>query len=1197
MPRNPLNRITCKDLTELSHFNEKTNDLMKIYLQRKFTWSRIMRNTLTQLVISVVFTGITIAKGVSAQDVLDRSVTLSLADDRLEVALRVLEQKADVKFVYSKNVVKIDQKVSLTVTGQKLGIVLNLLLNANGISYEAFDDRIVLGKGIAKKIDGLVNSQSVTGQAQFRVTGKVVDNNGLPLIGVSVRLKGTQIAVSTDVNGGYALNLPDGNGTLVFSYVGYVAREVIVNNRTSVNVSLVEDAKSLDDVVVVGYGTQKKVNMTGSVDVISGEQLANRPAAKVADLLKGTSPNLNITMNSRGGEPGAASNWNIRGVGSIQGSSAPLVLVDGVEIDFNNVDPESIESVSVLKDASASAIYGSRAPFGVILITTKKGGKNEKVNIQYSNNLALASPVRVASQVNSLTWATAYNQANANGGAGLPPVYSDEQMERIKGYIAGTFKDEYDPQNPINSVFAGRRNGNANYDWARMMYKDNAFNQKHNINISGGNEHTQFYLSGGYSDQEGMYNYGADKYNRYNFLTNISSKVTDWLKVNSSLKYAKSSSDYPLGITTVDRDHTFGEFITWSPMTPMYNINGTIQNPLVRMMQDGGRNRMEINDFLIALGAELEPIKGWKTNFSYNHNVQMEKGAINAKPVMVELGNGTFGNIGKPNSSYQAIFSQPKYSLANLVSSYERTLGDHYFKVLAGYEQEEKSFSNLNATGTNLITTEVPSISTSLGEKTVDDQIWHWATQGVFGRLNYNFKEKYLLEFSGRYNGSSRFDEGKRWGFFPSASAGYNISRESFWKPIERYVNMFKLRGSYGALGNQNVDNYLYLSRIVASPELNWIIDGQRPPFAIVPTLLSENLTWETITTLNLGFDAAMLKNRLAVVFDWYRRKTTDMIGPTETLPYVLGAANPFRNNADLSTKGFELAISWNDRISADLSYNARISLGDSKSTILRYNNQKGEIDNWYVGKEYGEIWGFETDGLIQTQGEPMANQTRYYPTWGPGDMKYKDLNGDGFINDGTRTINDHGDLVVIGNSSPRFNYGFTGGLNWKAFDFNMFWQGLGKHDYYPNANASMFWGMTTSFASSSILKDSPALDYWRPADETNILGPNTDAYFAKPYFTVQTNKNRLVQSRYVLNAAYLRLKNITLGYTIPQKYAAKLFMQKARIYISGENLLTFTGLPKTFDPETVFAGNSGNSVGATYPISKFLIMGINLTF
>jgi TonB-linked SusC/RagA family outer membrane protein len=1178
---------------------------MKINLQNNNTWSGVMKSTLRQLVIAVLFTSISFAKEIKAQTVLDRPVTISVADDRLEVALRVLEQKADVKFVYSKDVIKIDQKVSLTVSGQKLGSVLDRLLNANGISYEAFDDRIVLGKSAAKTPAALVNLQPVIEQTQFKVTGKVADKDGLPLIGVSVKLKGTKIAASTDANGRYSLSLPDGNGTLVFTYIGYVTREVPVNNRTSINLSLEEDSKSLDDVVVVGYGTQKKTNLTGSVDVVSGEQLANRPAANVADLLKGTSPSLNISMNSRGGEPGALSKWNIRGVGSINGKDSPLILVDGVEVDLNSIDPESIESVSVLKDASASAIYGSRAPFGVVLITTKRGNKGEKVNIQYNNNLSFASPAKRISQENSLTWATAYNQASAN--AVLPPTYPNEQMERIKGYLAGTYTTEYDPNNPINTVFLGRRNGNANNDWARLMFRDYSFNQKHNVNVSGGSENIQYYMAAGYVDNEGLYNYGNDSYNRYNFLANVDAKITNWLKVNSSFKYAKSKSDYPLGITTVLREHTFGEFITWSPMTPMYNINGTIQNPLVRMMQDGGRDRMETNDLLLALGGEFEPVKGWKTNVSYNHNVITSRGAVNPKPVLVELGDGKFGNIGKPVTSYQASFSQPIYSLFNVVSSYEKTINDHYFKVLAGYEQDLKTYYDLKATGTNLITEDVPSISTSLGDKTAEDNIYHWSTQGIFGRLNYNFKEKFLLEFSARYNGSSRFGEGSRWGFFPSASAGYNISKEDFWKPIAPYVNMLKLRASYGSLGNQNNDNnYLYLLRVTGVPNTNWIIDGQRPPYILPPGQLIPGLTWETITTLNFGLDVGLFNNRLGLNFDWYDRKTDDMIGPTELLPSLLGTDPPGLNNASLGTKGFELSVSWNDRISADLAYNVRFTLGDNKTKILKYKNPKGAIDSWYEGKNHGEIWGFVTDGLIQTQGEAdaMPDQTKIYPTWGPGDMKYKDISGgvdgkaDGSITEGSRTLNDHGDLKVIGNTSPRFNFGFTGGINWKAFDFNMFWQGVAKHDYYPHANSSLFYGLTASFASSSILKDSPSLDYWRPADETNILGPNTDAYFAKPYFNAQQmDKNRKFQTRYVLNGAYLRLKNVTIGYTLPQKFANKVFMQKARFFVSGENLLTFTGLPKTLDPETVFAGNTGNSVQAAYPISKFLIMGFNLTF
>ncbi len=691
----------------------------------------------------------------------------------------------------------------------------------------------------------------------FVVTGNVVDGTGQPLIGVSVKLKGSSLGASTNANGQYSLTIPDGKGTLVFTYVGYATQEIAINNQASISVRLQEDAKSLNEVVVIGYGTQKKTNLTGAVDIISGDMLTNRPAAKVQDLIKGASPNLQITMDMHGGEPGAESAWNIRGMGSISGSSAPLILVDGVEMTIGNVDPESIESISVLKDASASAIYGSRAPFGVILITTKKG-KAGKINIQYSNNLAVNSPIRFPSMVSSLTWATAFNQANAN--AGLAPVYSDEQMGRIRGYLDGTFPHEYNPAAPIAGIFNGRREGNANYDWPQLMMKDHTFSQKHNFNLSGGDQKTTYFVSGGLSDQSGLMNYTTDKYNRYNFLTNISSQVTSWLNFSSSLKYANSSTDYPDGYTTVGRENLMVAFIQFAPMMPMYNINGSIQAPFVRLMQSSGRDRAKTNDFFITLASELEPVKGWKTRVSYNGNFIGLRRTDNPKPVLVELGTGAFGNIGKPNSGYISEYANTNYQLYNVVTSYEKSLGEHYFNVLAGYEQEEKLYSKMTGTGTNLITTEVPSLSTSLGDKTLADQMYNWATQGIFGRFNYNYKEKYLVEFSARYNGSSRFLKGSRWGLFPSGSVGYTLSKEDFWEPISKYVNSLKLRGSYGSLGNQNILDpnnpnygyngayYQYVSTIPVQNELNWILANQRPPVAGVPLLLSENLTWETIS-------------------------------------------------------------------------------------------------------------------------------------------------------------------------------------------------------------------------------------------------------------------------------------------------------------------------------------------------------------
>src|SRR5690625_3795463 len=546
----------------------------------------------------------------------------------------------------------------------------------------------------------------------------------------------------------------------------------------------------------------------------------------------------------------------------------------------------------------------------------------------------------------------------------------------------GTFPYEYDPENPMDNIWAGRRNGNANYDWPRVLLADQSFNQKHNINLSGGSENTNFFLSGGFVDQDGIYRYGYDNYKRLNLLSNLNSQVNDWLNVRSSIKYAKGMSDYPVGQTTVGREHMIGEMLTFAPMMPMYNINGTYQSPLIRWQQDSGRDKWQTNDFFVNLGADIEPIKGWITSFSYNHNVVNSNRFSHPKPVMVELGTGEFGNVGKPESGWEANYTEANYSMLNAITSYEANWNGHYFNGMIGYEQEERKNTGLNGVGTGLITDEVPSLTTSLGSKTVTDAMSHWATQGVFGRINYNYQGKYLFEFSARYNGSSRFSPETRWGFFPSGSAGYTLSKEEFWEPIIHVVNDFKVRASYGSLGNQNVGLYSYLTTMTPGAELNWIINRERPQYMNPPGLISSDLTWETITTTNFGIDAEFLNNQLQVTFDWYDRVTTNMLGPTQQLPYQLGASTPQMNNAGLSTKGFELVLSWIDRVSADFSYDLKFSIGDSRAKILEYFNEKEVVDTWYPGKIVGELWGYTTDGIIQDEGEEIADQSKFHSNW-----------------------------------------------------------------------------------------------------------------------------------------------------------------------------------------------------------------------
>lgn len=1123
-----------------------------------------------------------------------QKITLKENNISLQRLFEKIKVQTGYHFFYADEVLANTRRINVNVVDAEIEQVLDAFLKSQRLTYTISERTIIVKRDNEERVE---KTQAPDPLPPVEIRGRVVNQQGEPLPDVSVVIAGTRVGTTTNTDGRFTITAPDDkNIVLEVSSVGYQTKRVNAGRQTEVNITLEVDVSDLSDVVVVGYGTQKKANLTGAVASISNEVLENKPLPNVGEVLRGVSPNLNIDLGAYGAEPGAALSFNIRGMGSISGNSAPLILVDGVEMNINNLDPGTIENISVLKDASASAIYGSRAPFGVILITTKKGKKSEGVSVQYNNNLIIGKSLGIPHMENSLIFATVYNQAAIN--AGSPPQYPDEQMQRIKGFIEGTYKTEFDPANPTTSVFTGRRIGNANYDWPHILFRDYKFDQRHNVTVSGGSDKVQYYVSLGYFDQNGFYGVGYDEYKRYDLLANLSTQTTKWLKFNLSAKYANTHTDYPIGITTVERRYIGNSLFSFGPIQPRYNPDGSDANPLMRYLESSGRDKTDINDLLVTLGAEIEPIKGWKTNFSYNYNItEMNEGVVSL-PVMVALGNGKFGNIGKPNSAYESRFSHSPYKLINVVTSYEKNLGNHYFKVLIGYEQEDRYYTSLYGRKENLISVSVPSISTALGEPTLQDNKYDWATQGVFGRVNYNFKEKYLLEFSARYNGSSRFDPASRWGFFPSASAGYHISKENFWKAIAPYVNQLKIRGSYGSLGNQNVAAYLYIPTVNVNPQTPWIINNARPPYASTPGIISENLTWETITMTNLGIDAGFLNNRLGLTFDVYNRKTTKMFGPQETLPYTLGTGTPTANNASLSTKGFELILNWNDRIGSNFSYNAQISIGDSRSKILQYRNESGFIDNWYNGKAAGEIWGFVTDGLIQTADEKMPDQTALYPKWGPGDMKYADINGDGKITEGLRTLTDHGDLTVIGNNTPRYNIGLAAGFNWKSLDFNMNWSGSLKQDYLPGFGVNTFWGLTNTWANSAVFKDAPVLDYWRPADESNILGPNTNAYFPKPYFSNETFKNRAPQSKYVLNAAYLRLRNLQVGYTLSADISRRVYIQKARVFISGGNLVTIKNLPKDVDPEQTIIGEEGyNNNGSFYPMSTTFTIGVNLTF
>jgi TonB-linked SusC/RagA family outer membrane protein len=1026
----------------------------------------------------------------------------------------------------------------------------------------------------------LLWSGQTAGAQDHEVAGTVTDQKeGQSLPGVNIVVKGTNIGTSTDAQGTYALRVPSPQDTLVFSFVGYLTIEVPIEGRSTVDVQLATDVSALEELVVVGYGTQEKTNLTGSVDQISGDELEGRVMSSPVQGLQGMIPNLNVSVTNAGGQPGATRGLNVRGTGSINGGS-PYVLVDGVPQGLETVNPQDIESISVLKGAAASAIYGSQAPYGVILVTTKKG-TSDGMSISYSADIGWNSPTVLPDMANSLEWAQTFNQAFANSGQNA--FFSDEQIQRMKDYMA-------DPENTPATIPDPKRPNewgrypvaNANVDWFDVYYKPQAMNQTHNLSVGGGGEEVTYYLSGGFFDQSGQFRYGDDRFQRYNMTANIQSDITDWMGVDVNTRFTNRNTDMP---------YTYGQIGSYYhdiarkwPNVPAVDPNGNLMMNGIAFNAKGGRNIDNENQFVGSVAFDIQPLNNWDVNADFSYRLNDNSGTTHKKQVMgYRVDETPYPFAGTSPTSYSQYKNESVYRTTNVYTSYQLNPGNHFVKGMVGFQEEELSYSNLSGSKSELVTDEVPAISTATGEDDVNDGKGHWATQGVFMRLNYNYDEKYLIEFNARYDGSSRFAEGDRWGFYPSVSAGYNIANESFWEGLQDEVNLLKVRASYGSLGNHDVPNYLYISTLGINTNLGWMMGDERPIYVTTPGLTSSNLTWETVSTMGLGLDAEMLERRLSLTFDWFQRSTTDMFGPTESFPGVLGTSAPQSNNADLKTQGFELSVGWSDQV-GQVQYHVEAQLADHQTTITRYRNETGYLADYYEGQTLGEIWGYTTEGLYPNdeaaQDDPV-DQSFFWSTWEAGDVDYKDLNGDGKIDRGNYTLDDHGDLSVIGNSTPRYSYSFDLGVQWKGIDVSTFWQGVAKRDLWLGGN--FFWGISGGQWQSSVFE--PHLDYWRE--------DNKDGYYPKPYMTGENNKNHQTQTRYLQNGAYLRLKNLQVGYTLPSKWVERVSVKNLRVYFSGENLLTFSPIMEAFDPEAV-GGWWGN--GKLYPLSTTLSVGVNVS-
>lgn len=1046
------------------------------------------------------------------------------------------------------------------------------------------------------------NSQVDIKQQGRNVTGTVVGTSGEPLMGAIVIVKGASAGTTTDVNGRFSLNVENRSSVLTVSYMGSAMQEITLTaeqwqRNQPLNIFMQEDNSILDEVVVVGYGTQKKVNLTGAVAQVKGETLSGRSVTSITQALQGQVANLNISSSS-GGAPGTNQSINLRGYTGFGTTAAPLVVIDGIQGgNINNINMNDVESISVLKDAASAAIYGSNAPFGVILITTKRGRAGQKPTITYENNLSFSQPINLPELMNSAEVATFFNEASVN--SNRPLQVKDEQMERITDYMDGLISYET-KINPVEGT-DGWLSGNANNDWFDIWFKDVVFNQRHSIGVSGSSNNSSYYVGLGYLSQDGIFKVGDDKYQRYNVRINLSTNITKWLTFN--IRNTMSRGDKQ----TIDEDpaHTWQgprmhAIARMYPYDPFIYPNGT-KNDRYLSFEQAGKVKNTNNNIITTTEFVLNPLEGWEITANYTMDANFSKHSYHQKTVYQTTARGeTVSIYGTPNA-FTRSSARVQHQTINAFTSYENQLGDHSFKILAGYTQE--LYDHLAHGGSNsyLYTDNLPSLALTYGPNpSIAEESYELAIRGGFGRINYNYKEKYLIEFNGRYDATSRFLSDVRYKFYPGISGAWVPSKEVFWEPITPYVNFLKLRVSYGQLGNQNIAGYypFYPSlRTVQATSSNYIFSEGRDVYVSQPGLVNPSLTWETTSSINFGVDISLLSNRLDISFDWYRRKLSEVAGPAEDKPGILGADPPLSNSASMKTEGFELTIGWRDRI-GKVNYSVNAVLSDYQSTILQYPNPKGLTYRWYPGKKIGEIWGYETVGLFQSNEEidSAADQSKINGNWALGDCHYADLNGDEKIDWGENTLDNPGDKKVIGNTTPRYAFGVSLGVEYKNFDFTVFVQGIGKRNTIsdPDSNtATYFWGNTGDINQSNGFKDQ--LDRWSE--------DNRDGYYPKYYWGDEMTKNKQVQTRYLQNAAYVRLKNMQLGYTVPQWLTSKAKIHSLRVFANVENLLTFTKLIKTMDPEfsnsTGYDGgpNGGYPDGKIYPLQRTWAVGVNITF
>jgi len=1161
---------------------------MKFHLRKPIPWFQIMKITFTPILIVMLLTGMAYSSALNAQDILNKKVNLSVQNVSLADAIKGLQKSSDIKFIYSKNAINVQQKISIDAVDLPLKDVLDQILKPIGIDYEVLKDRIVLGKSSAPIVPVpppplMENKTKKKTKAKFDVagtpvSGKVLDAQGQPVIGASIIEKGTTNGVTTGMDGTFKLSVTGSNSVLVVAFVGYKKQEITVGNQTVFNFTLLEDVTGLSEIVVIGYGTQKKSVTTGAISGVTSKQFEDQPVTRLEAILQGRTSGLTIAQSD--GQPGSGATVRVRGITTFGAGNDPLWVVDGVVVDNGGIgylNQSDIESIEVLKDAASQAIYGTRAATGVILVTTKKG-KAGNTAINYSGYAGVSGPARKVDLLNATQYATLRNESSVAGGGSI--IYA----------------------NP-SALGTGT-------DWQSLIFNDSAQKQNHELSVSGGNEKVTYYTSFGYLQQDGIVATDISKYKRANFRTNETFKPAKWLSFGNNIGYSYERN-IGLGNTNSEFGGPLSSALNLDPMTPavvtdpvaasapIYANNPVRRNPQGYPYGISTIVTQEITNPLAYITTRLG-------NYSWAHNV-VANGFLEVEPIKGLKIKSTLGTktafygfesftpvfyLNTSSNNSQNNYTREDNRLFNWnvenTATYNRTIGKHTFEILAGQgAYSENNFYKVGVTEYNLPVDNFADASLNFSVPAnlrvgygSENQEHHLSS--LFARLSYDYDEKYLLQAILRRDGSSRFGDNFKYGNFPSISVGWVATKESFF-PKNNAVSFLKIRGSYGVVGNDNFAENAFLSTIGGGRSYSFgtsdsFISGFSPNAPSNP-----NLHWEQTSQLNFGFDA-VIYNDLNLTFEVFDKKTSGILYAPQ-IPFYVGAiSNPFANIGDMENTGQELELGYHKKIGKlNLGLTGNISHIKNNVTFISngvqtiggqgFQNIQGGVTQTAVGQPFGSFYGYQEMGIFQSQAEVnsyvSSKGTVIQPNAKPGDFKWADLNGDGAITVADRTY--------LGSSLPTYTYGLTFNASYKNFDLLVFGAGAGGNKIFQGLHRLDIANANYTTA---------ALGRW--------TGPGTSNTYPR-LVDGDPNHNFTYNSDFYLESGnYFRIKTVQVGYTFPKSLVSKVSLQKARIYFNGENLFTLTKYTG-YDPE--IGGGSLSIDRGIYPQARAFIIGLSLGF